>query len=52
MHQLPKARLTFPPLAVWDGNPAQGPGGTADIVAYARKKGTTVHLVQQEREGA
>lgn len=23
-------------LAVWDGQPAAGPGGTADIVAYAR----------------
>ena len=23
-------------LAVWDGQPARGPGGTADIVAYAR----------------
>lgn len=23
-------------VAVWDGGPARGPGGTADIVAYAR----------------
>ncbi|AFR07065.1 MULTISPECIES: DNA-processing protein DprA [Nocardiopsis] len=23
-------------LAVWDGLPARGPGGTADVVAYAR----------------
>ena len=23
-------------IAVWDGEPARGPGGTADIVAYAR----------------
>jgi hypothetical protein len=25
-------------VAVWDGQPARGRGGTADIVAYARKK--------------
>ena len=23
-------------IAVWDGLPARGPGGTADVVAYAR----------------
>ncbi|NYH54691.1 hypothetical protein HNR06_004280 [Nocardiopsis arvandica] len=23
-------------VAVWDGRPARGPGGTADVVAYAR----------------
>jgi hypothetical protein len=23
-------------IAVWDGEPARGPGGTADVVAYAR----------------
>lgn len=23
-------------VAVWDGEPARGPGGTADVVAYAR----------------
>ncbi|ADH66911.1 MULTISPECIES: hypothetical protein [Nocardiopsis] len=23
-------------VAVWDGQPARGPGGTADVVAYAR----------------
>lgn len=26
-------------LAVWDGRPAKGKGGTADIVAYARSQG-------------
>lgn len=26
---------------VWDGEPARGPGGTADIVAYAAKKRVT-----------
>ena len=25
-------------LAVWDGRPARGPGGTADIVEYARQE--------------
>ena len=32
-------------VAVWDGKPAQGLGGTADIVAYARsKKRPVLHL--------
>ena len=26
-------------LAVWDGQPGRGPGGTADVVAYARSRG-------------
>ncbi|WP_116248359.1 hypothetical protein [Nocardiopsis sp. FIRDI 009] len=25
-------------IAVWDGQPARGPGGTADVVAYARER--------------
>ena len=29
-------------LAIWDGQAAQGKGGTADIVAYARQQGTPV----------
>jgi hypothetical protein len=29
-------------LAVWDGKPAEGLGGTADVVEYARSKGKTV----------
>jgi hypothetical protein len=31
-------------LAVWDGKPAKGKGGTGDIVAYARSRG--VPLIQ------
>ncbi|MEA2691025.1 MAG: hypothetical protein QOJ16_412 [Acidobacteriota bacterium] len=29
-------------IAVWDGRPAGGPGGTADIVAYAEVRGVKV----------
>jgi hypothetical protein len=32
-------------LAVWDGQPARGIGGTADVVKYARKKGVPVVVV-------
>lgn len=32
-------------LAVWDGKAARGYGGTADIVAYARKVSTPVSIV-------
>jgi hypothetical protein len=32
-------------LAVWDGQPARGYGGTADIVAYARSLGVPVRLI-------
>lgn len=32
-------------VAVWDGLPAQGKGGTADIVTYARSVGTPVNVV-------
>lgn len=31
--------------AVWDGKPARGYGGTADVVAYARAHGTSVHVI-------
>lgn len=31
-------------LAVWDGTPAKGKGGTADIVSYAKRR--TVPIVQ------
>ena len=31
--------------AVWDGKPARGYGGTADVVAYARGRGTPVRVV-------
>ena len=32
-------------LAVWDGEPAQGLGGTADIVAYAQRSGVPVSII-------
>jgi hypothetical protein len=31
--------------AVWDGQPARGYGGTADVVAYAREHGTPVRVL-------
>ncbi|MGG2459397.1 hypothetical protein ACO0M4_06165 [Streptomyces sp. RGM 3693] len=32
-------------IAVWDGKPARGHGGTADVVAYARRTGTPVRIL-------
>lgn len=32
-------------LAVWDGFPSDGLGGTGDVVAYARRRGVPVHVV-------
>jgi hypothetical protein len=32
-------------LAVWDGQPSRGLGGTADVVHYAREHGTTVKVI-------
>ena len=32
-------------LAVWDGEPAKGKGGTGDIVQYAKSRGTQVKVV-------
>ncbi len=32
-------------LAVWDGRPSRGLGGTADVVAYARQRGVPVEVV-------
>lgn len=32
-------------IAVWDGQPAAGLGGTGDVVAYARGKGTRVEVL-------
>ncbi|UQU66885.1 hypothetical protein COUCH_11695 [Couchioplanes caeruleus] len=32
-------------FAVWDGLPARGPGGTADVVAYARARGRPVTVL-------
>lgn len=31
--------------AVWDGRPARGYGGTADVVAYAREHGIPVRVI-------
>jgi hypothetical protein len=31
--------------AVWDGQPARGYGGTADVVAYAFEHGKPVHVI-------
>ena len=33
-------------IAVWDGRPANGPGGTADIVAYARSRSRRLFLIE------
>src|SRR5436190_23113300 len=35
-------------VAVWDGQPARGFGGTADVVAYARERGIPVEVVWPE----
>lgn len=35
-------------LAVWDGRPAAGLGGTADVVAYARDLGRTIEIIWPE----
>ncbi len=35
-------------LAVWDGQPAHGVGGTADAVAYARKLGKDLEVIWPE----
>ncbi|HEY7198729.1 MAG TPA: hypothetical protein VIC57_00880 [Candidatus Dormibacteraeota bacterium] len=32
-------------IAVWDGRPARGFGGTGDVVAYARERGVPVEVV-------
>ncbi|MFG2952157.1 hypothetical protein ACGF5O_00315 [Streptomyces sp. NPDC048291] len=32
-------------IAVWDGRPARGLGGTGDVVAYARRKGVPVTVL-------
>jgi hypothetical protein len=32
-------------LAVWDGEPAKGHGGTGDIVEYAKSRGTRLEVV-------
>ena len=35
-------------FAVWDGRPARGLGGTADVVAYARERGRPVTVLWVE----
>lgn len=35
-------------LAVWDGQPGRGPGGTADVVAYARSRDVPVTVLWPE----
>ncbi len=35
-------------LAVWDGMPARGKGGTADVVAYARAMGRPIIIINPE----
>ncbi|GAA4857160.1 hypothetical protein GCM10023222_04650 [Saccharopolyspora cebuensis] len=35
-------------IAVWDGEPARGPGGTADVVEAARARGLPVTVVWPE----
>ncbi len=35
-------------FAVWDGQPARGYGGTADVVAEARKRGVPVTVIWPE----
>jgi hypothetical protein len=36
-------------LAVWNGLPAKGKGGTADVVSYARKEGRPVVVINPVR---
>lgn len=35
-------------IAVWDGRPARGYGGTADVVRYAREHGVVVRVLWPE----
>jgi hypothetical protein len=35
-------------LAAWDGKPAGGLGGTADVVAYAKENGRSVEVIWPE----
>jgi hypothetical protein len=35
-------------VAVWDGQPARGLGGTADVVAYAHQRGVPVTVIWPE----
>jgi nucleoside 2-deoxyribosyltransferase len=35
-------------IAVWDGGKSQGPGGTAEVIGYARERGVPVLVVPTE----
>ncbi|GLF95217.1 hypothetical protein SYYSPA8_12990 [Streptomyces yaizuensis] len=35
-------------IAIWDGSPARGYGGTADVVHYARRSSTPVTILWPE----
>jgi hypothetical protein len=35
-------------VAVWDGQPSRGQGGTADVVAYAHQRGVRVEVIWPE----
>lgn len=35
-------------LAIWDGQPARGKGGTADVIAYARELGRPVVVIDAQ----
>jgi hypothetical protein len=35
-------------VAVWDGEPSRGLGGTADVVSYARQRGVPVEIIWPE----
>jgi hypothetical protein len=35
-------------FAVWDGKPARGYGGTADVVSYAQRNGVPVRVLWPE----
>jgi hypothetical protein len=37
-------------IAIWDRQPSRGKGGTAEIVAYARDRGTPLYLVSPHGE--
>ena len=56
MHTLQQAsrvvELSDIVLAVWNGKPAKGKGGTADVVAYAIRRGVPlIHIDSAWRVG-
>ena len=38
-------------IAVWDGNPGEGPGGTAEIVRYARQRRRALAWIRPDGAG-